>query len=116
MKKIIIFTFYFFLFLGMTRAQEVNPKFEKQNKLTKATYFYDNGTIREIGFFKNDKLHDKWISYDEKGTVTAVAYYKNGKKDGKWYVVVNDSVKELTYKSNKLLNVKNSKEPDLSFI
>jgi antitoxin component YwqK of YwqJK toxin-antitoxin module len=109
MKKVITFTMSFFLFLGMTFAQEIKPKFEKQDNLTKATYYYDNGTVKETGYLKNDKLHDKWISFNKEGKITTIANYKNGIKEGKWYVVENDTVKELTYKSNKLIKVENLK-------
>jgi antitoxin component YwqK of YwqJK toxin-antitoxin module len=115
MKNIISITL-FLLFIVITNAQEVKPKFEKQNGLTKATYYYDNGAIKEVGFFKNEKLHDKWISYNKEGDITTIAIYNNGKKDGKWYVVTNDSIKELTYKSNKLIKIKNVKGTELSYI
>ena len=109
MKKLLSFTIMFILFISISLAQNVEPKFEKQDNLTKATYYFDNGDIKEVGFFKNKKLQGKWISYNQEGKITAIANYENGIKEGTWFVVSNDTVKELTYKSNKLIGVKNIK-------
>lgn len=116
MKKHKALAIIFILFIGFTFAQNVEPKFEKQDDLTKATYFFDNGDIKEVGYFKNQKLDGKWVSYNQKGKITTIANYENGKKEGTWFVVTNDTVRELTYKSNKLINVKNAKGNTLPFI
>jgi len=116
MKNSSLITIVFLLFIGLSFAQNTEPKFEKQDNLTKATYYYDNGDIKETGYFKNEKLQGKWISYNKNGKVTTVANYENGKKEGIWFIISNDTVKELTYKSNKLIGVKNKKASELSFI
>ena len=116
MKKIMLMLFLaLFCFTGML-AQENSPTFEKEGDLVKATYFHDNGMIKEVGYFKNDKLHDQWISYDEFGKITVVANYNNGIKEGKWYIVGEDSVKEVTYVENKPIKVEEKQGTDLSFI
>jgi antitoxin component YwqK of YwqJK toxin-antitoxin module len=97
--------FIFFVYLGF--AQEIKPNLEKQGDLIKATYYFDNGKVKEVGFFLNNKLHGEWITFNEEGKKTAVANYENGKKTGKWYVLANGTVKELIYDSNKLVNVRN---------
>ena len=97
-------------------AQEIKPQFEKQEDLVKATYFYEDGQVKEIGFFKNDKLHGEWVSFDQEGRKTAIANYAEGLKVGTWYVVTNQSVKELTYESNKLVSVKEVNDLDLNLI
>jgi hypothetical protein len=33
------------------------PKFEKQSDLLKVKYFYEDGSINQVGFFAKDKLH-----------------------------------------------------------
>lgn len=116
MKKLFAYLVLFLLMVNVSFAQEREPKFEKENDLVKATYYHDNGMIKEVGFFKADKLHDKWISYNEEGKIKVVALYKNGLKEGKWYLVGEDSVKEVTYKSNKIIKVQQVSESDLSFI
>ena len=116
MKKLFACLVLFLLVLNVSFAQGVEPKFEKENDLVKATYYHDNGMVKEVGFFKEDKLHDKWISYNEEGKIKVVAMYNNGLKDGKWYLVGEETVKEVTYKSNKVVKVEEVSAAELSFI
>ena len=116
MKKLLGSIVVFMLLVSVSFAQEKEPTFEKQNDLVKATYYHENGMVKEVGFFKDDKLHDKWIRYNEEGKIKVVALYKNGMKEGKWYMVGEESVKEVTYKSNKVVAVKEVDQADLSFI
>lgn len=116
MKKFVAALVMLVLFVNVSFAQQIEPKFEKQNDLVKATYYHDNGMVKEVGFFKDDKLHDQWISYNKEGKIKVVATYNNGIKDGKWYIVGEDIVKEVTYKSNKVVKVEEVDEANLSFI
>ncbi len=115
MKQIIV-TFLLIFVTSFAFAQEKEPTFEKQDDLVKATYYFDNGAVKEVGYFKGDKLHSKWISYNKKGEKITVANYNMGKKDGTWYIVQNDSVKKLIYKDNKLIDVENTQGSNLPFI
>ncbi len=105
MKKVIATFIMLVLTLGLANAQEKAPTFEKQEDLVKATYYHENGMIKEVGFFKDDKLHDQWVRYDASGKVTVVANYKDGIKEGKWYIVGENTTKEITYRDNKLIKV-----------
>lgn len=116
MKKFLASLIVWVLMVSVSFAQNIEPKFEKQDDLVKATYYHDNGMVKEIGFFKNDKLHDKWVSYNKEGKIKVVAVYNNGQKDGKWYLVGEEEVKEVTYKLNKIVSVKEVQESDLPFI
>jgi antitoxin component YwqK of YwqJK toxin-antitoxin module len=116
MKKFVTALGLLVLMVNVSFAQAVEPTFEKQDDLVKATYYYDNGTIKEVGFFKDNKLHDQWISYDQEGKIKVVAFYNNGKKDGKWYLVGEEKVKEVTYKSNQIVKVEEVQELQMSFI
>ncbi len=116
MKNIISLLIFFLFIAQIGFGQSIHPKYEKQNNLTKATYFYENGKVKETGYFKNTKLQGKWLKFDTNGEITTVANYKNGKKEGVWYVIINDTVKELTYKSNKLIKVKGLQNKHLPFI
>jgi len=116
MKKFLMTLAVFVLMVNMSFAQAIEPTFEKQDDLVKATYFYDNGTVKEVGFFKDTKLHNQWISYSQEGQIKVVAFYNEGKKDGKWYLVGDTSVKEVTYKSNEIVKVEEVQELELSFI
>lgn len=98
-----ILTFALILMVTITFAQEVKPKFEKQGDLTEATFYHDNGTVAQTGFFdKNNKLEGTWLSYDVKGNKTAVGNYKNGVKVGKWLFWNENSLKEVDYENNKI--------------
>lgn len=116
MKKLVASLTMLLLMVSISFAQDVEPKFEKQNDLVKATYYHDNGMIKEVGFFKDDKLHDKWVSYNQEGKIKVVALYQNGIKEGKWYLVGEDSVKAVTYKANKVVKVEEAEASELSFI
>lgn len=100
---------------AVTIAQDTKPKFEKQDDLVKATYFYEDGNVKQIGFFMNNKLHGEWISYNTKGEKTTIAKYENGMKTGIWLVLNNGIVKEVTYDKNKIIEVKDLEETDLAF-
>ena len=97
-------------------AQNIQPTFEKLNDLVKATYYYTDGSIKEIGFFKGDQLHDQWISYDEKGNIKVMANYHCGKKEGTWYFKLKNSTKEVVFKENHVIRVKELKNWDPSII
>ena len=116
MKKIVAALILILTATGFAYAQEIEPTFEKQDDLVKATYYHDNGMIKEVGYFKDQKLHDQWIRYDNSGKVSVVANYDNGIKEGKWYIVGEESTKEITYKANKLIKVEEVQGTDLSFI
>lgn len=116
MKKLATAIALFIFLINISFAQGKEPTFEKQDDLVKATYYHDNGMVKEVGYFKDDKLHDKWVSYDEEGKIKVVAVYNNGEKEGKWYIVNDDSVKEVTYKSNKVITVEEVDKSTLSFI
>lgn len=96
-------------------AQELKPKFEQEGDLIKGTYFFENGAVKQIGYFNNNKLHGEWVSYDSEGNKTTIAHYENGKKTGVWLVLANGVVKQITYDSNKVIDVKDLKERDLAY-
>ncbi|GEL10676.1 MORN repeat variant [Flavobacterium glycines] len=114
MKKFVILVAV--LFSGVIFAQEAKPVLEPFGKKVKATYFYDNGQVQQVGFFKNGKLEGTWVSYDESGNKTAIAEYKNGKKVGKWFFWTDASEKgfatlsEVDYSDNRIASVKNWKK------
>lgn len=66
-------------------AQGSTPSYTKisQNK-TKVTWFYDNGQVKETGYFVNNTKDGVWETYSENGTKTSEANYSNGVKNGNW--------------------------------
>ena len=104
-----------FLMFAFGYSQELKPKFEQEGDLIKGTYFFENGAIKQIGYFSNNKLHGEWVSYDSEGNKTTIAHYENGKKTGVWLILANGVVKQVTFDSNKVIDVKDLEGTDLAF-
>lgn len=103
MKKMLILSVMFVS--GVMLAQKVEPKYEVVGNLVKATYFYDNGKVKQEGFYKDGKVHGKWISYQENGDKLAMGEYQNGQKTGKWFFWNATSLNEVDYADSRVANV-----------
>ena len=94
------------LFSFIVSAQEsIEPKFEKEGKLTKVTYFHQDGSIAQKGFLKNKKLHGNWTSYDPSGNKLSMGTYEMGMKNGQWFFWKDNDLIEVIYDHNKIVNV-----------
>lgn len=103
MKKILLISA---LLVSVVIFSQNKPKLENIDDQVVATYFHENGNVKQVGNFVDGKLDGKWISYSEEGNIVAVAYYKNGKKHGKWqYFESSNVVKEVNYKNNNIVQV-----------
>ena len=94
---------------GIAFSQDNNPVLEAQGKLVKATYYFDNGNVQQVGYFKDGKLDGKWTSYDAKGNIKAIAEYTNGEKSGKWIFSDAITTKEVDFSNNQIVAISNSK-------
>ncbi|GAA0871549.1 hypothetical protein GCM10009117_06950 [Gangjinia marincola] len=94
---------------SVLNAQDVKPSFEKQGELVKGTFFYENGTVKQEGTYKNGKLHGEWVSYDQHGDKLAMAEYDQGVKTGKWFFWTEDGLVEVDYNRNAVTQVTNWK-------
>ena len=108
MKNLLALVLFFSF--TISNAQEIKPKFEKSGNLVKATYYFEDGSIKEQGFFKNKKLTGKWVAFNKQGDKTATAYYSAGKKVGTWFACSKNSVREVTYNNNVIVSIKNYEE------
>ena len=97
------------LFTGLIFANHP-PKHEVVGDLVKSTYFHENGTVSQEGFYKNGKVHGEWVSYNEDGDKTAIASYNEGAKKGKWFFWNNKSLSEVDYSDSRVASVKTWKE------
>lgn len=86
-------------------AQEVKPSFEKQGDLIKGTFYYEDGSVRQEGTYKDGKLHGQWISFDQNGKKIALAKYEEGNKSGKWFFWNSDQLTEVDYDNNQIADV-----------
>ena len=113
------FTFGFILFCLMGYSQDLpflndeNLPSENQsldilsnyeNGIKKITKFHKNGQMSQQGYLKKNKLHGKWISYSKTGERICIANYDYGKKDGVWLFWENETLKEIVYENNKVIN------------
>ena len=83
--------------------------FEVEGNQVKKTSYYENGEIKQVGFFLNNELDGQWVSYDKNGDIKTIAFYKNGKKDGVWIFVKAGEITNVVYKDNKIIEVKKLK-------
>ena len=104
MRKMIIAAFM--LSAGMLSAQEVKPKFEIENQMVKATYYYENGNVRQYGLYKDGKLHGKWVAFNEDGTKQSIGEYTNGEKTGKWFFWNDTTLSEVDYTDSRIADIK----------
>jgi len=110
MKKTIIL-FSILLMASWSYSQEkVKQVFNKETNLIEATYYYDDGSIRQEGTFNVEgKLHGQWTSYNESGEKVAVGTYDNGKRTGTWYFWADNTVKEVEFSDNQIASVTEAK-------
>lgn len=89
----------------MMQAQDNEPKTEKVGNQVKATYYHDNGTVAQVGFFLDGKLNGEWKMYDVQGKKIAMGQYDQGVKTGKWFFWEEDGLKEVDYEDNRIAAV-----------
>lgn len=105
MKRIVMF-FAFLVSVSTFSQEQINPKLEKVGDEIKATYFHENGVIKQEGFFNEQgKLQGTWTSYDTQGNKLAIGNYDNGRKVGKWFFWNDDTLKEVDFLEFKIASV-----------
>lgn len=103
MKKMLIISM---MMVSAVIFSQDKPKLENVDDQVRATYYYANGTVKQVGNFLDGQLEGKWISYFEDGNVQSIAWYKEGKKNGKWlYFESTNVTKEVNYKNNSIVKV-----------
>lgn len=104
MKKYIILSMLFFT--GIVVGQAIEPKYEIEGNLIKATYFHENGLVKQQGYYKDGKVHAKWVSFSETGEKLSIGEYTNGIKTGKWFFWNQNSLNEVDYNNSQIAEVK----------
>ena len=87
------------------QAQNVEPRFEAEGDLVKATYFHDNGQVAQVGQLLKGKLHGEWIMYDAEGKKLAIGQYQHGIRTGKWFFWKGDLLQEVDFSDNRIVSV-----------
>ena len=106
MKKILIIAV---MALSFATYAQVDPTFEKEGDMVKATYFHANGEVSQQGYFLNERLEGEWKMFNEKGDKIAIGNYENGVKSGKWLFWEGDVKKEVNFDNNRIASVTNAK-------
>lgn len=105
MKNIFLITLLLCFTVSFAQA-DTNPKFEKKGELTEATYYYDNGVVKQHGFFnERGELHGTWSSFDLQGNKLTIGKYENGNKVGKWFFWTEESLKEVDFVDSRIASV-----------
>lgn len=94
------------LVTSLTFAQEVKPKYEVIGEEVKATFYYDNGQVKQEGNYLNGKPNGKWVSFNEDGTKQAIGEYNNGVKTGKWFFWSESTLNEVDFTDSRIAVVK----------
>lgn len=108
MKKYLIIVVL--LFTGMIFAQDSKLVLEPFGNKVRATYFYENGEMQQVGYFENGKLQGTWVTFDENGNKISSGQYENGVKTGKWFFWNKTNLTEVDYSNNAIASVKNWKQ------
>lgn len=69
----------------------------------KITRYYENGVVKETGYYLAGQKHGSWSAYNENGQLMSTAHFHNGNKDGEWLVWDNQGNLryKLTYKNGE---------------
>ncbi|OIQ40323.1 MAG: hypothetical protein BM563_03210 [Bacteroidetes bacterium MedPE-SWsnd-G1] len=105
MKKSILVLVLFCVGLYTYASNGSEPVYEIEGNLVAVTTFYENGQIKEQGFYKNKKLHGEWSLYNKEGDKITKANYSNGKKIGTWMFMSNGKLTEVQYENNTIAKV-----------
>lgn len=64
----------------------VKSEYKKDGDLVAVTNYYENGAVKETGFFKDGIPEGKWETFAEDGAKTAELTYQDGKRHGEFRV------------------------------
>lgn len=95
-----------FLFSVSFYAQAIEPKYEIEGNKVVATYFHENGKIKQSGNYLNGKVEGIWTMYSDAGQKIAQGEYKDGQKTGKWLFWNNNELNEVDYSDNRIAEIK----------
>ena len=62
----------------------VKSEYTSTDNLVAVTHYYQDGTIKETGFFKDGTPDGKWLAYAEDGTKISELHYENGVRHGEF--------------------------------
>lgn len=82
----------------MNKKQYVNGQKTYEKAGTKLIYFFKDGKIKAQGISINDLMQGEWKFYRESGALWQIGNFKDNQKHGKW--VRYDKQGNLEYEEN----------------
>ncbi|MBL7471872.1 toxin-antitoxin system YwqK family antitoxin [Robertkochia sediminum] len=103
--RTLLFTLAMMFSVVAFAQQEVQPQYEVEGDMVKATYFHENGQIAQTGYYLNGKLQGVWKAYDRDGKKIAMGNYEQGEKVGKWFFWEASTLNEVSYDNSRIATV-----------
>ncbi len=107
MKTLLFVAVFLVWVAGVSQNSVIKPLLQQEGALIKATYYYEDGKIAQTGFYRDNKPHGVWKSYNPEGEQTATALYEEGAKTGKWFFREGNKLVEVDYSKNRIMRVTN---------
>jgi hypothetical protein len=94
------------MFAGVVFAQDNNAQHVVVDQMVKSTFYFENGQVKQEGFYKDGKVHGQWISYDINGNKVSMGQFENGIKTGKWFFWTGSDLSEVDFTDSRIAQVK----------
>ncbi len=106
MKRVRIFLVAMMAMSIMALQAQKPATYEREGQRVKITNYYDDGNVKETGYYLKGKLDGNWTEYRTDGSIKIKAFFKEGKKEGTWIVYSEDggTLYELVYTDNRLMD------------
>ncbi len=77
----------------------------------KWSYYYPNGKLESVGYFKSDLAVDKWTWYYSNGNKMEEGKFINGKREGNWLLYNKDGTlkSSVVFKDGTIITTTNLK-------
>lgn len=111
MKNLILTLSFLLIGVGCFAQTDRKVTLNKETNLLDVTYFHDNGVVSQTGSYTLDgKLQGDWLTFSTDGEKIVSASYDHGKKVGKWFYWIDKTLKEVDYKYNSIVSVREWKD------
>lgn len=84
----------------------VKSEYTKRGELVAVTNYYENGDVKETGYFKDGIPEGKWETYAKDGSKTAELSYVDGQRHGEFRVwdEFDNAYIEMRYNHGKVVS------------
>mgnify|MGYP001111226288 CR=1 FL=1 len=116
--KVCVLTFFFSVLMGNSGFSQNFTEVVYDNGVlvrevivdgdhSKVKSYYENGSLKELSSFVNERAHGQWIRYDERGKKVSQGNFVNGEKEGDWTIwSANDQIQyTIRYQDNTQISI-----------